>query len=116
MDDHRGMRHDTDICDCKQSWSSIRQLCAGAVRPAGLSEVPHFRHGDEAAYIRRLFALFSKSRENTSEKGGFIRKSLCYFKALYNKIDLVRGGVDGWCELDFERRKGMNEIGCRFVV
>lgn len=66
--DRRGMRHDTDIGAWEPRWSSIRQRCAGKTNSAGLFDMQLIRPGNEAAYVRRLYALFCKHRERSTEE------------------------------------------------
>lgn len=71
MADHRGMSHETDNGAWDHHWSSTCQKYAGTVSPAGPFEMPFIRHGNEVAYVRRLYALFQRYHERSTEEDGF---------------------------------------------
>lgn len=65
---HRGMCYDTDIGAWEQRWSMLCQQCVVAVSLAGSFDMPFISHGDEAAYLSRMYALFWRYHYSSTEE------------------------------------------------
>lgn len=101
ISDHRGMLFYKNIGAWNRRSPLVGQDHAGTISSDDQLDMPFICYGVDAGYLRRLYTLFQKYRERSTEKEGYAWMSLFSFKPLHDKLSLVRGAAIWWSEHRF---------------
>lgn len=107
----RGMWHNTNIGARNPRWVSMCQWYANTFSSAEPFDRPLIRHVVEVANVRRLYTLFWRYREVSTEVKIFYWLSSRCYEPRYDKFYLVRDALKLWHELGLEhwQRKNMRD-------